>query len=127
MGVAGALWVSDYWTIRAPESLGPLSYTPLGFFLPALAAGAHWIFWRARDGELQARIAFGAGTFMAAGFATLAALGVTSLPETTRALICALVIAAAIALNFAPGVVASAAAAKPLRRRRRRRQLPQQA
>jgi hypothetical protein len=128
MGVSGALWMSDHWTDRASGVAGVLSYAPLGFLMPALAAGAHWIFWRARDSELQARVAFGAGAFTAAGFATLAVLGMELLSETARALICALVIAAAIAMNFAPGVAAPSDRAKPtLRRRRRRRQLPQQA
>jgi peptidoglycan/LPS O-acetylase OafA/YrhL len=125
MCAASLLWMTSHWTQRAPEGAGLLSYAPLGFLLPAFAAGAHWLFWRARNRDLQVRIAFGAGVFMLAGFATLATLGVAALSETTRALICALVIATAVALNFVPGV--AEAAARPTARRRRRRQLPQQA
>jgi hypothetical protein len=128
-GVATAavalLWLSDYWAERNATN-GLISYEPLGFLLPALAAGAHWVFWRARDRTLQARFAFGLFAATAAGFAVLATLRLDGLSETARALACAGVIGLAIAVNFAPGVTLDSARATPLRRRRRR-QLPQQA
>lgn len=121
------LWLGDYWTERNPAQ-GLLNYEPTGFLLPALAAGAHWLFWRSRDQSPQARIAFALFATTAAGFATLATLRIDELSETLRALICAAVVGLAIAVNFAPGITLDAARAKPSERRKRRRpQLPQQA
>lgn len=117
IAVAGGLWMSDYWSARTPAA-GLLSYEPMGFLLPTLAAGAHWIFWRARDRFVQTRIAFGVFAATAAGFATLATLRVEDQSETLRALVCAAIIGLAIAANFAPGI---AMGATPVKRKRRPR------
>ena len=105
------LWLTPYWESMTP-SRAPftvLHFNGLGFIAPAVLFWAHWVFWRARSSNLRTRVALGAGATMTACFITLEAMhpqDAAPTPDTLSALIGALSFAAAIVINFAPGVTA---------------------
>jgi hypothetical protein len=107
------LWLTPYWETmpppRAPWAV--LHFNGLGFVAPAALFWAHWVFWRARGSNVRTRIALGAGATMSACFVTLEAMhpqDAAATPDTLSALIGALSFAAAIVINFAPGVTTGA-------------------
>lgn len=107
------LWLTPYWETM-PASGAPwamLHFSGLGFIAPAALFWAHWVFWRARGSNVRTRIAMGAAATMSACFVTLEAMhpqDSAATPDTLSALIGALSFAAAIVINFAPGVTAAA-------------------
>lgn len=101
--LATVLWLTPHWSTRAAET-GLLAYTPFGFVLLALLFGAHWALWRGRAEALPTRLAFGAGALMGACALTLQTLHLRGSADGVVALIGALSFAAAIVVNFAPGV-----------------------
>ncbi len=106
--LAAVLWLSPYWSARSPGE-GLLAQHPLGFALLALACGAHWTLWRGRRNDIATRVSFAAGVLLTACFATLGVIAVRGGPDSVAAFAGALSFAAAIAINFAPGVTAARA------------------
>jgi len=107
------LWLTPYWETMPPSRapLALLHFNGLGFIVPAALFWAHWVFWRARGSNVRTRIAMGAAATMSACFVTLEAMHPqdgAATPDTLSALIGALSFAAAIVINFAPGVTAAA-------------------
>jgi hypothetical protein len=104
MTVASALWMTSYWAERAEGVPALLQRDTLGFVIPGVLFGAHWVFWRARGADLQTRLVFGACALLLAAFVTLEALGAEGLPDWAGALAGAISFALALGLNFAPGI-----------------------
>ncbi|MBI3438208.1 MAG: hypothetical protein HY054_06090 [Proteobacteria bacterium] len=107
------LWLTPYWETMPPARApwAALHFNGLGFIAPALLFWAHWVFWRARGSNVRTRIALGAAAILSACFITLEAMhprDAVASPDTLSALIGALSFAAAIVVNFAPGVTAGA-------------------
>ncbi len=103
MTLASVLWMTAYWE---QANTGPafLTRDTLGFLIPGVLFGAHWVFWRARGDSLQTRLVFGGGALLLAAFVTLEALRAQALPDWAGALAGAGSFALALGLNFAPGV-----------------------
>ncbi|HRP11010.1 MAG TPA: hypothetical protein PLK37_08260, partial [Terricaulis sp.] len=70
------LWLTPYWTARAPsaEAAPLLQFAALGFLAPAIMFWAHWVLWRGTGANLRTRLSLGAGALMLAAMATLLAL-----------------------------------------------------
>ncbi|MGD9815963.1 MAG: hypothetical protein AB7Q23_15085 [Hyphomonadaceae bacterium] len=102
--IGAVLWVTNYWMEHVPAVVEPWSRQTLGFLLPAVMYGAHWVFWRARGSEARTHIAMGAGALMMAAFLTAEAMQAEGWPDWAGALVGALSFALAIGINFAPGV-----------------------
>lgn len=100
--LSALLWLSPYWTARN-NVLGAAA--PLGFLLPALLLGAHWVFWRARGSRARTRLALAWCTVLLAAFVTLEVSSADGVPDWLAALAGAFSFASAIVVNFAPGVV----------------------
>lgn len=81
----------------------------LGFALPAALFWAHWVLWRASGAGLQTRAALGAAALLSAAFIAIEAVRNESAPEWASGLVSALALAAALGVNFAPGVTLNAA------------------
>jgi hypothetical protein len=94
--LAALLWLSPFWTARGAPA-------PLGFLLPALFAGVHWVFWRARGSSLRTHVAFAAAALLSACALTLW-IAHSGAPQWASALLSALAFAGAIIVNFSPGV-----------------------
>src|SRR5262249_42271130 len=111
--VSAVLWLTPYWETMPPSRAAwpVLHFAGLGFMVPAALFWAHWVFWRARGSNVRTRIALGAAATMSACFVTLEAMhpqDSAATPDTLSALLGALSFAAAIVINFAPGVTARA-------------------
>jgi|CXWL01.1.fsa_nt_gi hypothetical protein len=98
---ASALRLTSYWSARANGDVSPQDV--LGFALPALLFGAHWVFWRARGSNLRTRLSLAGGALMAAAALTLGVLEARA-ADGLGALVGAAAFALAIIVNFAPGV-----------------------
>lgn len=106
------LWLTPYWETMPPSraAWAVLHFNGLGFIAPAALFWAQWVFWRARGSNVRTRIAMGAAATLSACFVTLEAMHPqdgAATPDTLSALIGALSFAAAIVINFAPGVTAA--------------------
>jgi hypothetical protein len=113
--LAGLLWLTPYWTGRDNVLALP---DGLGFLVPGVLFGAHWVFWRARGSRMRTRFALGACAAMMAAFVTFEVSRADNIPDWLAALSGALAFALAIAINFAPGVALDAARRRYLRDRR---------
>jgi hypothetical protein len=108
LGVALACllaWLTPWWTIElyAPPFLHP----PLGFAAPAVAAWAHWAYWRKRGTPNRARVSFGAATLLTAAWATLEAVWFRSGgADWISVAVGASAFAIAAGVNFVPGLAA---------------------
>ncbi len=101
---AAALWMTPYWTARQ-STVGFISHDTLGFLLPALLFLAHTPLWRSRGAAAQTRLALGAGALLLAAFITAEVTELDGSADWIGAVIGALSFAAAIGVNFIPGVV----------------------
>lgn len=102
-------WLAPWWAapLDAPSALHP----PLGFALPAVAAWAHWAFWRGRGAERRARIAFASAALLTAAWATLELVSFNiDAADWVTATIGACAFALAAGLNFVPGLATPRAA-----------------
>lgn len=99
-----ALWMTPYWASR--QAVAPfVSRETLGFLVPALALLAHARLWHIRGAELQTRLTLGAGALLLAAFVTLEVTRADGDADWLGAVIGALSFAAAIGVNFIPGVI----------------------
>lgn len=115
VAISALLWFTPYWQNRS--GLHPFAPPPLGFLAPAALFAAHWALLRARGSRVRTRVAFAACTLTLASAATLAIATAGRAPPWALPLGAALAFGAAIAVNFAPGVLPYAG-----RRRRDTRQ-----
>lgn len=101
---AAALWMTPFWTHR--QSPAPMiSRDTLGFLVPGLILLAHAWLWRKRAAEVQTRLSLGGGALMVAAFATLEVTRSDGDADWLGAVVGALSFAAAIGVNFVPGLV----------------------
>lgn len=104
MFAATALWVTPYWVAR--QSTTPfISHEALGFALPALLFLTQMLFWRGRGATAQTRVTLGAGALLLAAFVTSEVTNLDGSADWAGAVVGALSFAAAIGVNFIPGVV----------------------
>ncbi len=104
MLAATALWVAPYWPAR--QSTVPfISHDTFGFLLPALLFFANLALWRHRGAAAQTRLALGAGALLLAAFVTAEVTSMDGSADWIGAVVGALSFAAAIGVNFIPGVV----------------------
>lgn len=105
---ARALCYTPYWSSSAGDRIG--AEEALGFALPALLFGAHFVFWRARGSNLRTRLGLGAGALMAAGALTFFVIETRGAGvDSVSALVGASALTLAIAVNFAPGLAGAGA------------------
>lgn len=101
---ASVLWVTPFWTAR--QAVAPfVSRETLGFLIPALALAAHVQIWRTRGAESQTRLTLAASALLLAAFVTLEITRADGDADWLGAVVGALSFAAAIGVNFVPGVV----------------------
>ena len=104
MFTAVALWVTPFWSPR--QSPAPfISRDTFGFLVPALVLMAHVQLWRSRGAEVQTRLALASGALLLAAFVTLEVTRADGDADWLGAVVGALSFAAAIGVNFVPGVV----------------------
>lgn len=104
MLAAAALWVTPYWVAR--QSTAPIiSHEALGFALPASLFLAQMPLWRRRGAAAQTRLTLGAGALLLAAFVTLEVTSLDGGADWAGAVVGALSFAAALGVNFVPGVV----------------------
>ncbi|MEZ5961447.1 MAG: hypothetical protein R3C30_13630 [Hyphomonadaceae bacterium] len=107
MGVmltATALWATPFWSAR--EAAAPfISRDTLGFLAPGSLLLTHAWLWRKRLAEVQTRITLATGSLLVAAFLTLEVTRADGDADWLGAVIGALSFAAAIGVNFVPGVV----------------------
>lgn len=132
--VAGALWLTRFWVVRAPSGIDAalMQHYPLGFALPAIIAWVHWAYWRASGVQIRTRVALASAALLTAAFIALEAFGVregaVAMGQPDWVMIGAVVVSfgLAIAINFAPGVTDETGARlrfdKYFQRNRRREQ-----
>ncbi len=113
--VAGLLWLTPFWAGRLASGvdLALFQHAPLGFAPPAIAAWAHWVFWRGRNAHLRTRAALAIAALLSAAFVSvevLAARGAAAPGQAdwTAVVALALSFAMAIAVNFVPGMTSGA-------------------
>jgi hypothetical protein len=119
VAVSALLWLTPLWAERAVAGTEwPLMrYAPLGFALPAIAAWAHWFYWRMRGAHARTRAAFAIATLTSAACAALqmfgarAGVAVAGAADWTGIALALMAFGLAIGLNFAPGVTS-----EPMRR-----------
>jgi hypothetical protein len=110
--LAGLLWLTPFWASRPLSGVDQalLQHAPLGFALPAIAAWAHWAYWRGKGVHVRTRVALAAAALLSAAFLSLelfgAREGAVPAGQPDWVLIGAIVVGfgAAIAVNFAPGI-----------------------
>lgn len=103
--VSGLLWLTPFWTDKS-ALLPLLSWSGLGFTLPAAGFFAHWALWRWRDIPFMARLCFGMGTALAATLATTEISRLDSSGNGLPSIVAALLLfAGAAALNLLPAIV----------------------
>ena len=101
---AAALWMLPFWNSR--QSPAPfISRDTFGFLVPGLILVAHVQFWRSRAAEPQTRLALASGALLIAAFVTLEVTRADGDADWLGAVVGALSFAAAIGVNFVPGVV----------------------
>ncbi|MEQ1493804.1 MAG: hypothetical protein ABL932_25005, partial [Terricaulis sp.] len=104
MLTAVGLWISPFWTAR--QSPTPfISRDTFGFLVPALVLIAHVQLWRSRSAEVQTRLTLACGGLLLAAFVTLEVTRADGDADWLGAVVGALSFAAAIGVNFVPGVV----------------------
>ncbi len=101
---ASALWMTPFWSTRQ-ATLPFLSRETLGFLVPALALAAHVQLWRMRGLEAQTRITLATSALLTAAFITVEVTRADGDTDWLGAVVGALSFAAAIGVNFAPGIV----------------------
>jgi len=104
MLTATALWATPFWAAR-DGAASLLSRDTLGFLAPGLVLLAHAWLWRKRAAEAQTRITLAAGSLLVAAFLTLEVTRADGDADWLGAVIGALSFAAAIGVNFVPGVI----------------------
>ncbi|MCX7357119.1 MAG: hypothetical protein NT015_03060 [Alphaproteobacteria bacterium] len=103
MLTAVALWVTPFWAPR--QSPAPfISRDTFGFLLPAIILMAHAQLWRSRSAEVQTRLTLACGALLLATFVTLEVTRADGDADWLGAVVGALSFAAAIGVNFVPGV-----------------------
>ena len=104
MLTAVALWVLPFWTAR--QSPAPfVSRDTFGFLVPGFVLMAHVQLWRTRSAEVQTRLTLASGALLIAAFVTLEVTRADGDADWLGAVVGALSFAAAIGVNFVPGVV----------------------
>ena len=103
MLAAAVLWMTPYWTTRH-SALPFVNRDTFGFLAPALLFLAHLPLWRSRGAAAQTRLALGAGALLLAAFITVEVTRSDGDADWLGAVVGALSFAAAIGVNFAPGV-----------------------
>lgn len=101
---AAALWMTPFWTPRQ-SSAGFIARDTFGFLAPGLVLLAHIWLWRKRAAEAQTRFTLAAGALLLAAFVTLEVTRADGDADWLGAVVGALSFAAAIGVNFVPGVV----------------------
>ncbi len=102
--VSGVLWLASAWP-RAPDDAW-FGHEPLAFVIPSVLLWAHWAFWRRRKADKRTRVAFAAA---AASLSVFGLLEIMALPMPLWGKIIAAMFfaAAAVSVNFLPGVTCS--------------------
>lgn len=100
---AAALWMTPFWEPRQ-SPVAFISRDTFGFLLPALMLAGHFWLWRSRGAELQTRLALAGASLMLAAFLTLEVTRSDGDADWLGAIVGALSFAAAIGVNFIPGV-----------------------
>ncbi|MBY0563827.1 MAG: hypothetical protein K2P58_06525 [Hyphomonadaceae bacterium] len=105
ISLSAILWFTPYWVERTSAAEW---HPALGFLLLSVLCWSHWALWRGRADDTPTRASLAAAGATMAGAAVLWLMGVDAIPPWGKATLSGLAITAAIALNFAPGVVAGA-------------------
>lgn len=103
MLAAAILWMTPYWSTRH-AALPVVSRDTLGFLLPGLLFLAHLPLWRSRGAAAQTRLVLGAGALLLAAFVTVEVTRNDGDADWLGAVVGALSFAAAIGVNFVPGI-----------------------
>jgi hypothetical protein len=103
--VSGVLWLVGAWP-QVPESAW-FSRASFAFFIPSTLLWAHWWFWRQRNTDKRARVAFSAAAATLAAFVALEIVGVAALPLWAKVMASVFLAATALSVNLLPGVTAS--------------------
>ncbi len=101
---AAALWMTPFWLPRQ-STAGFISRETLGFLGPGLILLAHAWMWRKRGAEAQTRVSLASGALLIAAFITLEVTRADGDADWLGAVVGALSFAAAIGVNFIPGLV----------------------
>lgn len=101
---AAALWMTPFWAPRQSAATF-ISRDTFGFLAPGVVLLAHVWLWRQRGAEVQTRAALAAGALLLAAFITLEVTRADGDADWLGAVVGALSFAAAIGVNFIPGVV----------------------
>lgn len=101
---AAALWMTPFWTPRQ-STAAFISRDTFGFLAPSLLLFAHLWLWRQRAAEVQTRLTLAAASLLLAAFVTLEVTRSDGDADWLGAVVGALSFAAAIGVNFIPGVV----------------------
>lgn len=101
---AAALWMTPFWAPRQ-SAAAFISRDTFGFLAPGLILLAHFWLWRQRGAEMQTRATLACGALLLAAFVTLEVTRADGDADWLGAVIGALSFAAAIGVNFIPGVV----------------------
>jgi len=105
LSVSGVLWLAGVWQ-PAPEGAW-FARASFAFLIPSVLLWAHWLFWRQRNADKRARVAFGAAAVSLAVFLSLELTAIAALPTWAKVLGVALLAALALGGNFVPGVTAN--------------------
>jgi hypothetical protein len=108
--VGGVMWLTPFWSERAAPSTALLTRDSIGFLLPGILYWLHWVLWRARGADLPTRLALGAGAFSVAAFITIEVVQMRAAnwahgTDWLSVMTGAVLIAGAVGINFAPGVI----------------------
>ncbi|MEZ5970896.1 MAG: hypothetical protein R3C31_03715 [Hyphomonadaceae bacterium] len=99
-----ALWAMPFWAPR--QSHAPfISRETFGFLFPGLALMGHALLWRRRGADVQTRLTLASGGLLLAAFVTVEVTRADGDADWLGAVVGALSFAAAIGVNFLPGVV----------------------
>ncbi|MEQ1818982.1 MAG: hypothetical protein ABL871_10255 [Terricaulis sp.] len=101
---AVAFWVTPFWATRQSPA-GFISRDTFGFLVPGLILLAHVQLWRSRSAEVQTRLTLASGALLVAAFVTLEVTRADGDADWLGAVVGALSFAAAIGVNFVPGVI----------------------
>jgi peptidoglycan/LPS O-acetylase OafA/YrhL len=104
MLTAVAFWVTPFWAARQSPA-GFISRDTFGFLAPGLILMAHVQLWRSRSAEVQTRLTLASGALLLAAFVTLEVTRADGDADWLGAVVGALSFAAAIGVNFVPGVI----------------------
>jgi len=104
MLTAVALWMTPFWGPRQ-STAGFISRDTFGFLAPAILLFAHTWLWRKRGAEVQTRMTLASGALLLAAFVTLEVTRADGDADWLGAVVGALSFAAAIGVNFIPGLV----------------------